>query len=86
MLSGKTHLAISLGVEACKQNSKTRFYTFKEGIERLATSLFNNQLVVAYSGLKFTSYDILSASAVFLSSLPLETNTSSLLSFQSSFL
>ncbi len=27
---GKTHLAISLGIEACKQNIKTRFYTFKE--------------------------------------------------------
>ncbi len=27
---GKTHQAISLGVEACKQNIKTRLYTFKE--------------------------------------------------------
>lgn len=27
---GKTYLAISLGIEACKQNIKTRFYTFKE--------------------------------------------------------
>ncbi|PCF82869.1 IS21-like element helper ATPase IstB [Staphylococcus delphini] len=35
---GKTHLAISLGVEACKQNIKTRFYTFKELIELLTTS------------------------------------------------
>lgn len=34
---GKTHLAISLGVEACKQNVKTRFYTFKELIELLTT-------------------------------------------------
>uniref|UniRef100_UPI00374DF8AB ATP-binding protein n=2 Tax=Staphylococcus pseudintermedius TaxID=283734 RepID=UPI00374DF8AB len=32
------HLAISLGIEACKQNIKTRFYTFKELIERLTTS------------------------------------------------
>ncbi|EGQ2693950.1 ATP-binding protein, partial [Staphylococcus pseudintermedius] len=35
---GKTHLAISLDVEACKQNIKTRFYTFKELIELLTTS------------------------------------------------
>nr|WP_284730855.1 ATP-binding protein [Staphylococcus pseudintermedius] len=34
----KTHLAISLGIEVCKQNIKTRFYTFKELIERLTTS------------------------------------------------
>ncbi|MDE9751768.1 hypothetical protein [Staphylococcus delphini] len=27
-----------LGVEACKQNIKTRFYTFKELIEFLTTS------------------------------------------------
>lgn len=27
---GKRHQAISLGVEACKQNIKTRLYTFKE--------------------------------------------------------
>ncbi|EGQ0319891.1 TPA: ATP-binding protein, partial [Staphylococcus pseudintermedius] len=32
------HLAISLGVEACKQNIKTRYYIFKELIERLTTS------------------------------------------------
>ncbi|HGH0876597.1 TPA: ATP-binding protein, partial [Staphylococcus pseudintermedius] len=35
---GKTHLAISLGVEDCKQNIKTRYYIFKELIERLTTS------------------------------------------------
>ncbi|MGK0577960.1 ATP-binding protein, partial [Macrococcus capreoli] len=35
---GKTHLAISLGVEACKQNIKTRFYTFKELIDILTVS------------------------------------------------
>ncbi|WMZ46863.1 ATP-binding protein [Staphylococcus pseudintermedius] len=34
----KTHLAISLGIEVCKQNIKTRFYTFKELIELLTTS------------------------------------------------
>ncbi|MEN0166548.1 DUF1672 family protein, partial [Staphylococcus aureus] len=32
---GKTHLTISLGIEACKQNIKTRFYTFKELIDLL---------------------------------------------------
>lgn len=35
---GKTHLAISLGIEACKQNIKTRFYTFKELIDLLTVS------------------------------------------------
>ncbi|HEC2172908.1 TPA: IS21-like element helper ATPase IstB [Staphylococcus delphini] len=35
---GKTHLAISLGIEAYIQNIKTRFYTFKELIELLTTS------------------------------------------------
>ncbi|MDE9830731.1 ATP-binding protein [Staphylococcus delphini] len=35
---GKTHLGISLGIEVCKQNIKTRFYTFKESIELLTTS------------------------------------------------
>lgn len=35
---GKTHLAISLGIEACKQNIKTRFYTFKR-INRLINCL-----------------------------------------------
>ncbi|WP_306460861.1 ATP-binding protein [Staphylococcus pseudintermedius] len=37
-LNVPAHLAISLGVEACKQNIKTRFYTFKELIELLTTS------------------------------------------------
>ncbi|MGT2333852.1 ATP-binding protein [Staphylococcus aureus] len=27
---GKTHLAISLGIEACKQNIKTKLYTFSK--------------------------------------------------------
>ncbi len=35
---GKTHLAISLGIEACKQNIKTRFYTFQR-INRLINCL-----------------------------------------------
>ncbi|PZJ35514.1 AAA family ATPase [Staphylococcus aureus] len=35
---GKTHLTISLGIEACKQNIKTRFYTFKELIDLLTVS------------------------------------------------
>ncbi|UXU40718.1 ATP-binding protein (plasmid) [Staphylococcus aureus] len=35
---GKTHLVISLGIEACKQNIKTRFYTFKELIDLLTVS------------------------------------------------
>ncbi|MGS4075945.1 ATP-binding protein [Staphylococcus pseudintermedius] len=34
----KTHLAISLGIEVCIQNIKTRFNTFKELIELLTTS------------------------------------------------
>ncbi|WMZ51574.1 hypothetical protein QS413_10775 [Staphylococcus pseudintermedius] len=29
---------MSLGIEVCKQNIKTRFYTFKELIELLTTS------------------------------------------------
>ncbi|HFE5056586.1 TPA: ATP-binding protein, partial [Staphylococcus aureus] len=35
---GKTHLTISLGIEACKQNIKTRFYTFKELIDLLTVT------------------------------------------------
>ncbi|MGM2386237.1 ATP-binding protein, partial [Bacillus cereus group sp. BceL052] len=35
---GKTHLAISLGIEACKQNIKTKFYTFKDLIDLLTDS------------------------------------------------
>ncbi|WP_324173694.1 ATP-binding protein, partial [Staphylococcus pseudintermedius] len=37
-IMSQLHLAISLGVEACKQNIKTRYYIFKELIERLTTS------------------------------------------------
>lgn len=35
---GKTHLTISLGIEACKQNIKTKFYTFKDLIDLLTDS------------------------------------------------